>query len=282
MNIIEFKTGMGPEAGKCYSGMPNEHYHSLKEWQSSSNLKNADRSLEYHILKKTQPQEPTLALERGSAFHSAFECLADTEDLSGFDQMVKTFDGKTIPSKKWGEAKAIYPNCYVVPVEVYESVQIMAEKAFRIAKRTDFFNSGYSELSFFWIDEKTGLKCKCRPDWINFDEKIILDYKSSKDHRPKEFAKSVANFGYHISQAFYQSGVSSLTGEDFDFFFIVVNSSAPFEVAFYSLKDLSIKEGEYKVEELLSKILKSEEEIIHEDIDLPFWAITKFDKEYGK
>ena len=65
--IPTWKTGMSPEAGQFYAGMPNEVYHGLSDWNGSSMLKHALRSVESYFYEKEQPHKHTLALERGGA-----------------------------------------------------------------------------------------------------------------------------------------------------------------------------------------------------------------------
>ena len=39
--------------------------------------------------------------------------------------MVKTFDGKKLPNKKFDAAVELNPGCYIIPEETFENVKII-------------------------------------------------------------------------------------------------------------------------------------------------------------
>lgn len=94
---------------------------------------------------------------------------------------------------------------------------------------------GVVEASGYWVDEETGVLCRCRPDLYRSDLGLILDVKTATNARPDEFTKSVVNFGYHAQEAFYSDGWSQL-GQKVDGFVFLA-----FE------KDLSIAKGVYEL-----------------------------------
>jgi exodeoxyribonuclease VIII len=94
---------------------------------------------------------------------------------------------------------------------------------------------GKAETTHMWIDEATGLQCKCRPDWLTDDGSLIVDLKTTEDASPSGFQKSVANWRYHVQAAWYLSGVAEATGTCPDqFIFIVVEKKPPYAVAVYA------------------------------------------------
>ena len=153
MKIIDLKGVIleqwGPEPGKCYANLPNELYHQKKDWNGSSMLKHALRSVESYIYEKMAPHKDSLALERGSSLHIAFQDLIELESLENFERYVTTFDGVQIPSKKWLVEKGLNPDCYVLPEQEKENVKVMAEKGYKDALKLNLINSGHCELSFF-------------------------------------------------------------------------------------------------------------------------------------
>ncbi len=285
MEIIDLKGVIlehwEPQAGKCYSNLPNEIYHRLKDWNGSSMLKHALRSVESYRYEKNQPHKDTLALERGAALHIAFQDLIELESLDNFDRYVLDFSGEKIPQAKWLTVKEENPDCYVLPVQERKNVRIMAEKGIKQAEKLNLINDGYCELSFFWIDETTGIKCKCRPDYFRPDDKFVIDYKTTKNHTIDGFPKEIANFMYHFSAATYIEGIKQVADIDIDeWIFIAFANTAPFEIGFYPLKPLSKKEGEFLFRTALDSIKAGVPEPDFYPIDIPFWAITHIDKEY--
>ena len=81
------------------------------------------------------------------------------------------------------------------------------------------------------------MRCKCRPDWWNGD--IVIDLKTTQDASPRGFAKSVANFRYHVQQMHYLRGTNAAR-----FIFIAVEKEYPFAVGVYELDNDACGVGE--------------------------------------
>jgi exodeoxyribonuclease VIII len=96
---------------------------------------------------------------------------------------------------------------------------------------------GKAEQSFWWDDLQTGLRCKCRPDWYNGT--TIVDLKTTTDASPKGFAKSVAQWRYHIQQNHYLAGTFAER-----FVFIAVEKTYPYAVGVYELDETAALHGE--------------------------------------
>lgn len=275
---------MPVEAGKCYSGMPNEVYHGLKEWFGSSMLKHTRRSVEYFYYKVEQPPETTLALERGSAFHVAMEGLATTGTLDMFKEKVLECPTATINSKAFAELKSENPGCYVLPEKELEKCEAMALKSYQKASRSNYFTEGWPELSLFWIDPLTGIKCKARPDWFRKDKwgGYIFDYKTAKDHTLDTFSREIVKRDYHFSAAMYIDGVEQVMGiEDTKFLHLVINNTPPYEVVCYEIGWDSLREGKALFDDSLQSVknYKPSKEIFIMDIEIPPWAFKLTDKD---
>lgn len=271
--ITPWGKGIILEAGKCYSGMPNETYHSLKEWSGSTDFKHVLRSVESYYYQKAQKHRNSLALERGAAFHVGIESLADNGTLSLFNSQVVPFDGKTVGSKAWETAKKENDGYYVLPKMEFDNVIRMAGKVYDKASELYFFDEGYPELSFFWIDPETGIKCKCRPDWLRLP--YMYDYKSSKNHQEELFKKDIANLLYHFSCAMYCEGVFQVTGVNTEhFYYLTVANTEPNEVECYELNDDSRLEGKMLFRKILTDIknYNPKEKLKIKQIEIPYWG----------
>ena len=287
MKTTPFTPGMIPEPGNCYSGMTNDDYHNtFADWYSSSDLKNLLRSLEYFWMRykeKTtrEEKEYKMAFEVGSAYHDACESLVMFDDLRLFDKNTIPFDGKTM-SKKFLEKKEAYPDKNVIPADTFELIPGMAQKTVDAGRRLNIFHEGDVELSFFWIDSETGLKLKIRTDYYRPDVRWITDFKSTKDHTETGFPKEIANFNYHFSAAMYMDGVEQVTGEKQEkFLFIATANTKPFEVEFYPLNDVALAQGDALYRQaLLDLSLNKPSEPAFKSIGVPYWALTKIEKEY--
>lgn len=65
---------------------------------------------------------------------------------------------------------------------------------------------GVAEWSVYWNDPMTGELCRCRPDFWRRDG-IIVDVKTTQDASPEGFARSIANWRYHVQHALYLDGI---------------------------------------------------------------------------
>jgi len=96
---------------------------------------------------------------------------------------------------------------------------------------------GKAEQSFWWDDTPTGLRCKCRPDW--YTGNTIVDLKTTTDASPRGFAKSVAQWRYHVQQNHYLAGTFAER-----FVFIAVEKTYPYAVGVYELDAAAALHGE--------------------------------------
>ena len=108
---------------------------------------------------------------------------------------------------------------------------------------------GQPEQMLVWRDEPTGVMCRALLDWLpNPDSAgrlIVPDYKTSVSAEPDAFAKSAANYGYHMQADFYLTGLRALGLADdrAAFVFIVQEKTAPFLVTVAQLDDNAMRIG---------------------------------------
>jgi exodeoxyribonuclease VIII len=94
---------------------------------------------------------------------------------------------------------------------------------------------GKAETTHMWTDQATGLRCKCRPDWLTDDGSLIVDLKTTEDASPMGFRKSIANWRYHVQASWYLDGLEHATGKRPDqFIFLCVEKKPPFACAVYA------------------------------------------------
>lgn len=100
------------------------------------------------------------------------------------------------------------------------------------------------EVSGFWRDEEFGIWLRMRMDAHTLNAwqmPTILDLKSTRDASPAEFAKAVAEYGYHRQDVQYRQGLAALLGlddwRDADFIICAVETEPPYLVATYRVSD---------------------------------------------
>ena len=97
------------------------------------------------------------------------------------------------------------------------------------------------EQSIFW--DADGIACRCRPDAVT-EKGVIVDLKTTRDASPDGFAKSVAQYRYHVQAAFYSDGYRAAFGEaPRGFVFIAVETEPPYLVAVYVASETMTSRG---------------------------------------
>jgi exodeoxyribonuclease VIII len=97
------------------------------------------------------------------------------------------------------------------------------------------------EQSIFW--DADGIACRCRPDAVT-ERGVILDLKTTRDASPEGFAKSIAQYRYHVQAAFYSDGYKAAFGEaPRGFVFIAVETEPPYLVAVYVASETMTSRG---------------------------------------
>ena len=113
----------------------------------------------------------------------------------------------------------------------------------------EFFNifDGVAEASIYATDPETGVRLRCRPDWIYRDDDgrtVIVDYKTSATASPDLLVSRFHRFGYHMQAAWYKM-VTELAGvaENPRFLFVTQMKEPPYLVTVVELDALAEAEG---------------------------------------
>nr|DAE07958.1 MAG TPA: Exodeoxyribonuclease 8 [Siphoviridae sp. ctbLB3] len=217
--------------------LPNHEYHAHPAI-SKSQLDLIARSPAHYQASLQSEHESTDALIFGSAFHDFVlqpELFAETYVYRPDDLNPRTKDGKA-----WLEAQA---DKIILKAEWHEQIQGMADSITAHSVASKLLTGGTAETSYFWTDADTGAECRCRPDYLH-PSGIIVDLKSTTDASPTAFAKSCANFRYHVQAAFYSEGIYQTTGQrPKGFVFIAVEKTAPYAVGVYELDEAALMLG---------------------------------------
>jgi PDDEXK-like domain of unknown function (DUF3799) len=101
------------------------------------------------------------------------------------------------------------------------------------------------EKSIYWIDEDSGLLCKCRPDaWDMQSNHYVVDLKTTKNAAFFPFKHSVYQYHYHTQAAMIIDGIRAVTGEEPQIYLIIaVENTRPFAVAPRPISQQRIEEG---------------------------------------
>ena len=225
MTVLPF-VGLG-----IHSMVSNAEYHADPA-VSASHLHAISRSPQTYYKRFIDPErprsEPTAAMRLGTFVHTA---VLEPDDLDRRYAVCATRKGSTTYNKLID--KGIEP----VTQAQWDQALSMCDAVRNHPEAAWLLSDGKAEQSVWWDDEQFDLRCKCRPDWWNGD--IVIDLKTTQDASPRGFAKSVANFRYHVQQMHYLRGTNAAR-----FIFIAVEKEYPFAVGVYELDNDACGVGE--------------------------------------
>jgi len=277
------------------ANVPEQEYHN-GPGISQSNLKILGaKSPKHYKHAVDNPKSPTAAMQFGSLFHCNLlqpEKL-DEQYAKGPNCEKRKADDKALwesfyqannerimldhhgaittrdPDGKWRTEHAL-------TLDVSDTMKF-AINSNKIAMRA--LETGGSELSLYSKDDDTGLLKRCRIDRVPEGGNAIVDVKTTLDASPKGFAKSVANFGYHVQGAYYLDICNDLGMEKECFVFVAIEKEPPYGVGIYQLSKDAIAHGRSQYKEwleVLAKCLDKDEWPGYPEkfisIDLPSWA----------
>ncbi|MEY2748165.1 MAG: Synechococcus phage, partial [Cyanobacteriota bacterium] len=155
--------------------LTNAEYHARPE-VSKSGLDMVRRSPLHFWNRYLNPdriiEPPTAAMTIGSALHTRVlePHLFDDEYAVAPHCDRRTKEGKMI----WADFEAEAAGKTLLKAEDALQIAAMADSLRRHpAARVLLNKAGKAEQSYFWTDDETGEKCKCRPDFHTDDRRII-------------------------------------------------------------------------------------------------------------
>lgn len=297
----------------------SEDYHRKKDTVGHSALVKLMRSPAHHQEYVNNPPVPTAAMAFGTAVHAAvleptlFEQRYAVRDDSVLEGTLGSLDDMKAAAVELGikpgkmkkdelrdaikaaDKKSRFVFRDDVLAKLYAGKEILADETMiairsiqlaiaRHAGAKRLMANGLAEMSAFWRDPETGISCKCRPDWLVRDGKVIdgiVDLKTCSDASADGFSRSIAAYGYDVQAAFYQDGIKAVTGRTMPFYFLAVEKDGPHAAAVYRASDEVIEVGRAKYRGALQLLrwcldtgrwpaYQPHGEI--ETIDLPRWA----------
>jgi len=154
-------------------------------------------------------------------------------------------------------------------------------------------SNGVTEETLAWCDPLTGVWLRARPDFrpnsipLKRAVRVVADLKfvAPSNASPEGFARSVANFGYHQSAAFYWDGIKAVYEiEPTHWLHIVVENEAPYCVSLYELPAEDIQRGRMlnrRAINLFDRCLQANRWPGYADepspVGLPHWARQRID-----
>jgi len=125
-----------------------------------------------------------------------------------------------------------------------ESVQRDEPQVFAAFQR----GGGESEVSMFWDDG--GTPCKIRPDRINTERTLIVDYKTGDTSaEPNTWGRvQMIRMGYYVGAAFYRRGVQALCGTRPGYVYLVQESKPPYLCSLVGMDEAAFETGAAQID----------------------------------
>lgn len=270
----EAKTLVGP----MY--LSNEDYHA-SPGLSKSALDNIEESPKYYQYKLKNPDELKEPLIFGAAWHAHILKDVPIESL--------IYLTKTQPRAPERD------NLGRMPLSEANMEKI---KGMGIAFENDplarnLIHDALIEVSFFWIDEETGVLCKCKPDLWWIMKRLVGDLKTTTDVSKKKFKRAIRDFRYEVQAAFILDGIRQSCiqrGIDLQGYFpahfadIAQEKSEPFDIGFFPLGPRTLFSGEVRYKrnlatyaECLRTNVWQGKQPKFEEIELSVWDLEDVD-----
>ncbi|HDR9259647.1 TPA: PD-(D/E)XK nuclease-like domain-containing protein [Burkholderia vietnamiensis] len=202
------------------------------------------------------------------------------------EQLAELLRSNGKPVTLWRDVKAEWErnngHRTILSDEEFDTVRAMRDSTMAHPRaRALLSKKGAAEQSVYWIDRETGVLCRCRPDFLT-DDDILVDLKSTEDASRDEFAKSCANYRYHVQHSFYWDGMTAIGRKPRAFVFIAVEKKPPYAVGVYVLSAQSVELGRMEYRADLTVYAECRESGRYpaysddvENMDLPAWYMNQ-------
>lgn len=177
----------------------------------------------------------------------------------------------------------------------HEQVQTMADAIRRHPIAGGLFapDTGRAELSIYWTDPATGVRCRVRPDWLKEMPGLALavDYKTITKADPSTASRAIKDHSYHQQDALYTDGIwAALDPEDVRFVFVFQSKQPPYLITVRELTQQDRDIGRARNERALRLYAECESTGVWPDwtgpvteipqIGMPTWETLRQAEEY--
>ena len=226
--------------------MTEQEYNAAEGIRRSA-LWKLTRSPAHFKYELDNPPEPTPALVIGAATHMAV--LQPDEFWRQY--AIRNLDLRTKAGK---DERDVLQAQGLTILNSDQAAQITGVfKAINGCEAATRLLMGEHETSYFWTDEPTGERCKCRTDNETDISGVhyIVDLKTCNDASTDAFRRDMYKYGYHVQAAMYCEGVKHVKGINSKFVFIAVEKTPPYAINILDLDDGIMLDGMDKYRELL-------------------------------
>ncbi len=283
---------MSNTAPQLIQNLSNAEYHKRKEFSSSQikdlgNGKTPAHFFAKHLAEDKAEKTESTDMLLGTTVHAL---LLEGDKFDTEFAVKEKVDGRTKAGKEYNAnfAKQAEGKT-VINKAMYEQAKTMSDnmKKHPVAKLLNLPNA-IAEASIIYQDDETGLNLRVRPDFMippceQFINGLIVDVKTTGEANHSAFAKTIYNFGYHISASMYCDGFMKLydTINRPDYLLLVVEREAPYAVIAYQLDEPTMQVGNQVLRRNLAILANCQATGQYpaypsepQSISLPSWALN--------
>ena len=228
-----------------YHDLENEVYHG-SPGISNSGLTLFARSPAHYYAAYMDPDRPPAETKAGQLEGTLAHCAA--LEPAEFSRRYVVGPDVSRATKEWKACEASLSS-HQTPIKPDQAWAALKQGASirNLPSVASYFKAGNPEVSAYWVDEETGVLCRCRPDWVHdagSDSVLLLDVKTYSDASPGEFSRQISRKRYYVQAAFYMDGYAAASGKKVnDFLFIAVETKYPFASNVMGLDEEALEQG---------------------------------------
>lgn len=206
------------------------------------------------VLKDWPTEKPSKSLRIGSAVHAA---ILEPNRYSLLVAISEDRERRSNADKAWwSEFEAANAGKTILTPSEADTAELMTTAALCTNETAQKLLTwaGHREQRIDWVDQPTGLRCKCKPDLLT-ENGMVIDLKTAGNPDPSRFAWACNEYGYHRQAAFYLDGIEAALGAaDRKMLFVVVGNEPPYDVATYWMQPDAIELGRKQNREWLDRL----------------------------
>lgn len=234
--------------------LPSETYHADMDSVGAGGLRELARSPLHHWWANRRPprevKEPTPSQRLGTAIHAA---VLEPERFASDFAVAPDVDRRFKAGKEaYAEFLESIGDAEIISASDHATALIIAQRVHESALGRMFFEGETrTELSVYWTDRATGVRCRIRPDLVPSGHPVLVDLKSCSSAQDVRFRNAAWDWGYHVTAAFYVDGWKAATGEKRDYVFAAWEKEEPYANAWYFAEDEVLEAGRTEYRRLL-------------------------------
>lgn len=222
---------------EIHYNMRDSDYHARTEISSSA-MKRALISPAHYKAYLEEKEDPTPAMELGTAIHGAILEQDFSKYVCGPDCRRGT--------KEWTAFEEANEGKIILKPSDFNTIKGMYDAFFAHPNASKVVSKGKPEVSVIGKCEKTSLDIRGRIDYFVQSDKgnYILDYKSASSADIGSFKRSIFDYRYDLSIAHYKDITEkALNIKIDDCFFIVQEKTPPYALMVYRASDRMLEQG---------------------------------------